>query len=103
MSTKIEIPAGSNGFAEDKNEARKLRRGKLLPSLEKRQKVVLDFGKVNYVTQSYVHALIGEALQRFKDDALEMIEFKNCSISVRSVIELVVDYSLAGFPDEQAV
>jgi hypothetical protein len=103
MSMKIEIPAGTDGFAEDKNEARKLRLRELLPALERRERVVLDFGKVNYVTQSYIHALIGEALQRFGDSTLDKIEFKNCSIAVRSVIELVVDYSLAGFPDQQAV
>src|SRR4051794_1042392 len=103
MSRPIQIPSGSNGFAEDKEEARNLRRAEILPALEKGKAVVLDFSWVKYATQSYVHALIGEALQRFGDQTLDHIEFRNCSDSVRSVIELVVDYSLAGFPDQKAL
>lgn len=102
MSTRIQIPSGANGFAEDKDEARNLRLSTLLPKLERGESIVLDFSKVNYATQSYIHALIGEALQKYGDKILDQIEFKNCSTSVRSVIELVVDYSLAGFPDKQA-
>lgn len=97
MTMRIKIPGGSAGFAEDKDEARELRLTKLLPSLNSGEAVVLDFSKVNYATQSYVHALVGEALQKFGDGALELIEFKNCSRSVRSVVELVVDYSMGGF------
>lgn len=100
MSTVLRIPSGVNGFAEDKDEARALRQSKLLPALEKGEALALDFSEVNYATQSYIHALLGEALQRFGDQALERIEFKNCSPSIRSVIELVVDYSLAGFADQ---
>lgn len=102
MST-IKIVPGPDGFAEDKDEARRLRNEKLLPLLERGGGgVVVDFAGVNSATQSFVHALVGEALQRYGASVLERIEFKNCSHAVRSVIELVVDYSLAGFP-EQAV
>ncbi|HEX3126336.1 MAG TPA: STAS-like domain-containing protein [Thermoanaerobaculia bacterium] len=102
MSTKIEIPSGASGFAEDKDEARLLRTSKILPSLERKNHVELDFSNIRYATQSYIHALIGEALQKFGESALELIVFKNCTDSVRSVIELVVDYSLGGFPDGKA-
>ena len=98
----LNIVPGPDGFAEDKDEARRLRNEKLLPILERGGKVVLNFEGVNSATQSFVHALVGEALQRYGEDVLERIEFRNCSRAVRSVIELVVDYSLAGFP-EQAV
>lgn len=98
----IRIAPGPDGFAEDKDEARRLRNSKLLPLLERGEGVVIDFAGVNSATQSFVHALVGEALQRYGASVLERIEFKNCSHAVRSVIELVVDYSLAGFP-EQAV
>jgi len=103
MRMRIQVPSGSNGFAEDKDEARVLRIEKLLPALERGEGILLDFSKVNYATQSYIHALVGEALQKFGDQVLDKLEFKNCSASVRSVIELVVDYSLAGFPDQKAV
>lgn len=102
MKTKIEIPSGASGFAEDKEEARLLRTSKILPSLEQRNQVELDFLNIRYATQSYIHALIGEALQKFGESALELIAFKNCTDSVRSVIELVVDYSLGGFLGQKA-
>lgn len=102
MTTKILIPSGANGFAEDKEEARELRLRRLLPALERGEGVALDFSKVNYATQSYIHALVGEALQKFGDKVLDKLEFKNCSASVRSVVELVVDYSLSGFSDKNA-
>jgi uncharacterized protein DUF4325 len=101
MNTIIEIPTGPSGFAEDKDQARQLRTSKVLPSLEKGRRIELDFLNIRYATQSYIHALIGEALQKFGDSALDLMEFKNCTDSVRSVIELVVDYSLGGFPDHK--
>lgn len=103
MMIDVQVPAGSEGFAEDKDAARSIRLSKILPALEKGQCVRLDFARVNYATQSYVHSLIGEALQRHGDRTLDQIEFRNCSASVRSVIELVVDYSLGGFPGQEAV
>jgi hypothetical protein len=88
-----------NGFAEDKDQAKELRTIKLLPALARHEKVVLDFAAVHYATQSFIHALIGESLQKYGDKALEMLEFRHCSPQVRSVIELVVDYSLGGFAE----
>ena len=38
----------------------------------------------------------------FGEPALESIEFRNCSPQVRSVIELVIDYSLGGFAEKRA-
>jgi len=98
----IRIKPGANGLAEDKDEARELRLSAVLPALEKGDKVVLDFSEVGFATQSFVHALIGEALQRHKIGVLDLLEFRSCSSTVRSVIELVVDYSLGGFAAEQA-
>jgi len=60
MTTTVVITAPSNGFAEDKDAARDIRINKILPTLEHDQKVVLDFSHVQYATQSFIHALIGE-------------------------------------------
>jgi hypothetical protein len=98
----VKIVPGPGGFAEDKDEARRIRKEEILPSLEQNRTLVLDFSDVNYATQSYIHALIGEAFQRYGERLLGHVEFKNCSASLRSVIELVVDYSLGGFPKTQA-
>ena len=90
---------------EDKDRARELRLSAVLPQLEKGGKVVFDFERAKYVTQSFVHALVGEPLKRYGAQVLDRIEFKNCSAQVRSVVALVVDYSLGGFsngePEEE--
>lgn len=98
MTIRIVLKAGSNRFAEDKEVARQLRLERIMPALEKGGTVVLDFKQVSYATQSYIHALIGEALQKHGEAALGHLEFKNCTSAVRSVVELVVDYTLGGFP-----
>ena len=98
MKTKVKLTAGIAGFAEDKEYARNLRREKILPALQRGGDITLDFGLVKYATQSFVHALIGEALKKYGEAVLDRIEFQNCTPQLQSVIELVVDYSLGGFP-----
>ena len=100
MSTNILISASTSGFAEDKEAAKQLRISKILPALMNGDKVTLDFGHVNYATQSFIHALIGEPLRRYQQKALDHLEFKNCSPQLKSLVELVVDYSLGGFAEE---
>lgn len=99
MNETLILESGVNGFAEDKDQARELRIAKILPTLAQGNRIVLDFQFVRYATQSFVHALIGEALQKHGDKALDLLEFKHCAPQVRSVIELVVDYSLGGFAE----
>ena len=100
MTVRIILRSGVNRFAEDKDEARRIRLERVMPALERGDSIVLDFKNVSYATQSYVHALIGEALQKHGESALRNLEFKNCSSALRSVIELVVDYTLGGFPGQ---
>lgn len=97
MSHEIVLESGVNGFAEDKDRAKEIRTESLMPALDRGESVVLDFGAIRYATQSFIHALVGETLQKHRESALELIEFRNCSPAVRSVIGLVVDYSLGGF------
>jgi hypothetical protein len=100
MSDEIRIESGVNGFAENKDQAIRLRLSQVLPAVSQGNQVVLDFSAVKYATQSFVHALIGEALQTYGERALDLIEFRNCSDAVRSVVELVVGYSLGGFAEK---
>lgn len=100
MTTTIALTASSSGFAEDKEAAKDIRVNKILPALERGEPVVLDFGRVSYATQSFIHALIGEPLRKYQQQALEHLEFKNCSPQLKSLVELVVDYSLGGFAEE---
>jgi len=97
MKTVLKITPSAGELAEDKDRARELRLTEILPQLERNGKIVLDFKNVKYVTQSFVHSLLNEALKRFGAEVLESIEFKNCSPQVRTVVALVVDYSLGGF------
>lgn len=99
----IRLSAGVGGFAEDKDEAKKIRLQTILPAFLNKSDVVLDFADVNYSTQSFIHALLGEVLRRHGAGALKRLEFKNCKSQVKSIVQLVVDYSLGGFssPDEK--
>jgi hypothetical protein len=97
MTLEIRIGEDVGGFAEDKDRARQLRVERVLPALENNEGVVLDFANVTHATQSFVHALVGEPLKIFGEALLDRVEFKNCSGQLRTVIELVVDYSLGGF------
>ena len=100
---EIKIPSGIDGFVEDKDLARQLRKEQIIPALAVGKVVILDFSEVKYATQSFIHALIGEALKRFGEEALNHIEFRHCSQQLKSVIELVVDYSFASFLDKTLV
>jgi hypothetical protein len=96
----IELQPGVAGFAEDKDQAKAIRIETVLPALECGEYIVLDFRHVKYATQSFIHALLGEALYKYSENLLDRVEFKNCTPQLQSVIELVVDYSLEGFPNE---
>lgn len=96
--TILLIQSGVAGFVEDKDKAKSERINRLLPALERGDHVIIDFRDVKYATQSFVHALLGEALSKYGESLLDSIEFKNCTPQLQSVIELVVDYSLGGFP-----
>ena len=74
MRRRIEIPADAGGFAEDKDLAQQLRRQEIVPALEREDEVLLDFKKVNYATQSFVHALVGEPLKRFGEPLQGRVE-----------------------------
>jgi hypothetical protein len=93
----IKLHAGSSGLTDDKDEARKIRKDKILPALESGDPIVIDFTDVQSSTQSFVHALLGEVLHRFRNKALLNLEFRHCSPLMKSLVELVVDYSLGGF------
>ena len=97
----VRIAPPDTSFAEDKDYAREVRTAQLLPALERGDAVVLDFQGVRFATQSFVHALIGEALKRFGEAALDRIEFRSCSEQLRSIVDLVVDYSLGGFSSSE--
>jgi len=105
MSQEIEVKinAGIKGFAEDKDAAKQLRREIIMPALAEDKKVILDFSGVTASTQSFVHALVGEPLQKIGEDVLEKIEFRSCAPQIKSLVQLVVDYTLGGFTTKSPI
>lgn len=87
---KIKNYAGT--FAENKDKAKELRVTKVIPALADGKVVELDFDGVSGTTQSFVHALVSEPIRRFRDVALDNLEYKNCSDIVKEVVKTVYDY-----------
>lgn len=79
-------------FAENKDIARDIRIDLITPIINKGGEIVLDFGKVESVTQSFVHALLSEAIREFGAEILDKIAFKNCNNTVKGIVNIVVDY-----------
>ena len=88
----IKLSEAVGHFAENKDVARELRNQKIVPALDKKQEVVLDFEGVESATQSFIHALISELMRRYGSDVLDKIAFKNCNETVKKIIGIVVDY-----------
>jgi hypothetical protein len=82
-------------LAENKDQAQAIRVEKILPSLENGEPVVLDFGAVNLATQSYVHALISEAIRTYGDNAFTLLSFRHCNEAIQQVVLTVFEYTLA--------
>ncbi len=79
-------------FAENKDAARDIRLTHIMPAMMERREITLDFSDVTGATQSFVHALISDAIRQYGDAALDLIEFRNCSSIVREVVMIVTEY-----------
>ena len=88
----IAIKHEAGVFAENKDIASTLREQVVLPALRDNEEVTLDFANVEGATQSFVHAMISQAIREFGAEVLDHIIFKNCNDSVKAIIEIVIDY-----------
>jgi len=79
-------------FAENKDIARDIRLKKIIPALDKNQKVILDFEKIDAATQSFIHALISDLIRKYGNEVLDKISFKSCNETVKKIITIVIDY-----------
>ncbi len=79
-------------FAENKDLARDIRHQQIVPALERKKAVILDFSGIDSATQSFIHALISELFRDYGDVVLDQISFKNCTPTVQKIIGIVVDY-----------
>lgn len=82
----------AGAFAENKDVARDIRTQEIIPTLEKKEEVILDFERVEAATQSFIHALISDILRKYGNDALDHLTFKSCNDTVKKIINIVVDY-----------
>lgn len=90
--TIISLQPLVGGFAENKDVARDIREKKLMPALAHGDKIIIDFTDVSGATQSFVHALISDALRKYGSDVLERITFRNCNDTIRVIITIVTEY-----------
>lgn len=90
IDIKLFMRVGS--FAENKDIAAEIRLNQLIPALEKKEKIILDFEKVEGATQSFIHALISELMRQYGNEVLDKIQFKSCNSTVKGIISMVVDY-----------
>jgi len=88
----IQVRPQAGEFAENKDIARDLRVNEILPALAQGKEVVLDFRGVRLSTQSFIHALISEAIRVHSIDVLDRLMFKNCTPTIKTLINIVVDY-----------
>ena len=93
---RIDIFEKTGSFAENKDVARDVRVQTLMPALERGEKVVLNFDRVTNTTQSFIHALISDALRQYGNDALEKITFHKCNDTIQQLVKIVVDYMQEG-------
>lgn len=88
-------------FASNKDIARRLRVERIIPALENKEAVTIDFDKVEGATQSFIHALISDAMRKFGVDVLnrDRMIFKSCNENVKGIITLVSRYMQAGLEE----
>jgi len=89
---EIKLLPEVGGFAENKDLAREIRITKIVPALESKENVILDFGGIEATTQSFVHALISDLIRKYGSAVLDKVLFKDCNENVRKIIRIVVDY-----------
>ena len=93
---RIVIFDRAGAFAENKDVARDIRKREIIPALKRNEEVIIDFKKVDAVTQSFIHALISDVLRKYSNDALDRVAFKSCNDTVKKIINIVVDYMQEG-------
>lgn len=79
-------------FAENKDIAKKLREEILLPALAKNKAVTFDFDGIAGATQSFIHALISEAIRRFPEQVFDNVFYKNTNPEIQQIITIVYRY-----------
>lgn len=89
---EIKIFDKTGEFAQNKDIAQYLRLSEILPIVREKEEIILDFENVNLSTQSFIHALISDIIRIEGLDVLDLIKFKNCNDTIKTLINMVVEY-----------
>lgn len=98
MIIKMKREAGE--FGENKDVARRLRIKEIMPALLDGEEVILDFAGMSGATQSFIHALIVAPMREFGDQFFELVKFKDCSLTLKKVIQIVSEYTQLSMDEE---
>ena len=79
-------------FCENKDLARKAREEIVLPTLANGGSVTFNFDGVSGATQSFIHALVSDAIRKFGDYAFDNLFYKNANPELQKIIEIVYNY-----------
>ncbi|MBR0460709.1 STAS-like domain-containing protein [Candidatus Saccharibacteria bacterium] len=80
-------------YGENKDTARKIRLEIILPCLEKKENITIDFKNVTGATQSFIHALLADPIRKYPEIVFDKITFKNCTDDIKIVIQIVEEYT----------
>ncbi|MEK7620349.1 MAG: STAS-like domain-containing protein [Patescibacteria group bacterium] len=93
----ISLASLVGSFAENKDVARDIRLKDILPIVSKGKEIIIDFDGINGATQSFIHALISDVIRQEGVEVIEKLHFKNCNLTVRRIISIVIDYMQESF------
>ena len=79
-------------FAENKEIAKRIRYEDIFPALKLNKTIAIDFEGVSGATQSFIHALISDAIRDFYDVVFDNIIFVNTNDEIKNVIRIVYRY-----------
>ena len=79
-------------FAENKDVAKEIREKTLLPALDEGKAVTFDFGGVDGATQSFIHALMSDALRKYPENVYDDVFFKGANEEIQEIISIVYRY-----------
>ena len=88
----VKIKELTGEFAENKDVAKDIRLKKLLPTLENTGSVTFDFEGVKGATQSFIHALVSDALRKYPDIIYNNVFYKNTNEDIQKIITIVYRY-----------
>lgn len=86
----------TGAFCENKDVAKEIREKILLPTLQNGGAVTFDFGGVTGATQSFIHALVSEAIRQYPGLVFDRVFYKNACDDVREIISIVYTYMQQG-------